>query len=100
MILYSIIIFGYDVSTDNISCIDHEIMDFDSETPFWSSVCDTVFWTLCFDLGVEESDISTIRDSTMSTKSPAKYFLVGIVLSFVFSGIPRCAMIRETDDSL
>ena len=23
-------------------CIDHEIMDFGSETPFWSSVCDSV----------------------------------------------------------
>ena len=32
-------------------CIDHEIMDFGSETPFWSSVCDSVLWILCFDLG-------------------------------------------------
>ena len=50
MILYSIIIFGYDVSTDNISCIDHDIMDFDSETPFWSLVGGFMFWILCFDL--------------------------------------------------
>ena len=42
MILYSIIIFGYDVSTDNISCIDRDIMDFDSETLFRSSVCDVM----------------------------------------------------------
>ena len=45
------IVFGCDVSTDNISCIDHEIMDFYSETPFWSSMCDIMFWILCFDLG-------------------------------------------------
>ena len=32
-------------------CIDHEIMDFDSETPLWSSVCDVMLWILCFDLG-------------------------------------------------
>ena len=51
MIPYSFIIFGYDVSTDNISCIDHDIMDFDSETLFWSSVCDVMLWVLCFDLG-------------------------------------------------
>jgi hypothetical protein len=51
MIPYSIIIFGYDVSIDNISCIDHDIMDFDSESMFRSSVCDVMSWILCFDLG-------------------------------------------------
>ena len=32
-------------------CIDHDIMDFDSETLFRSSVCDVMLWILCFDLG-------------------------------------------------
>ena len=50
MIPYSIIIFGYDVSTDNISCIDHDIVDFDSETLFRSLVADFMLWILCFDL--------------------------------------------------
>jgi hypothetical protein len=27
-------------------CIDHEIMDFGSETPFWSSVCDFMLWVV------------------------------------------------------
>jgi hypothetical protein len=31
--------------------MDHEIMDFGSETPFWSSVCDVMLWVLCLDLG-------------------------------------------------
>ena len=45
-----IIIFGYDVCTDNISLHDHGTMDFISETLFRSSVCDVTFWILCFDL--------------------------------------------------
>ena len=52
------------------------------------------------DLDVEKLDISTIRDSMISTKSPMTHFFVGIVLSFVFSGIRRNTMIRGMDDSL
>jgi len=32
-------------------CIDHDIMDFDSETLFRSSVCDVMLCILCFGLG-------------------------------------------------
>jgi len=48
---FSIVLLSLDMII--FHCINHEITDFGSETPFWSSVCDAVFWILCLDLGKE-----------------------------------------------
>ena len=56
--------------------------------------------TLIEDSDVEESDISTIRDFYNQYKKSYDTPCVGIVLSFVFSGIRRNTMIRGTGDSL
>jgi len=42
--ILSIVLLSLDMMYPQIifHCIDHEIMDFGSETPFWSSVCDSV----------------------------------------------------------
>ena len=51
--ILSIVLLSLDMMYPQIisHCIDHEIMDFGSETPFWSSDGDSVLWILCFDLG-------------------------------------------------
>ena len=41
-----IIIFGYDVSTDIIHCIDDDMKDIDGETMFRSSVGDLMLWVV------------------------------------------------------
>ena len=52
------------------------------------------------DPNVEKLDISTIRDFYDQYKKSYNTTCVGVVLSFVFSGIWRNTMIRGMDDSL
>ena len=46
--ILSIVLLSLDMMYPQIisHCIDHEIMDFGSETPFWSSVCDVMLWVV------------------------------------------------------
>ena len=57
--------------------------------------------TLAQDPEVEKSDVPAIRAFyDLYKKSYMKHPCVGIVLSFVFSGIQRNTMIRGMDDSM
>ena len=67
--------------------IDHDIMDFDSETLFCSSVCDVMLWVLCFDLGYEIDAI--VRYILLISKDNNTIENHPFLLSSYFSVYPR-----------
>ena len=68
-------------ATDNpaTSTLDHDIMDFGTETLFRSSVCDVMLWILCFDLGQEIDAIVRYILLSSSIDSINIYCPAGIV---------------------